>query len=860
MFWSSLIALALSSIMLMSSPGRQLLVTQSLVRLLMAMAISAVGRGILTLIVPRRPNVYRGGKMVDREDSACMLSRYSFAWGDSVLKYIAENRSLGVEELPELAFWQRSENLSWYLEKARASHKTLFRALIYAHGRSLALQGLLTLISSALSIGPQLAVYAILRSLEATGPEPWTFLSSWQLVSALGLSMILAAGVEARVMWLMYSRVCFPITAELTSIIFQKMMRRKDLRYFPPTGKNQETASGIKGGKSEDDKTTQNIINLVAIDGGRITTFISYTYLMPASALKLLVSCGFLLNLIGWKSLISGFLVSFLLVPFKSYCTKQYAQAQKNLMRSRDEKLAIVTEALQGIRQIKISAEEEQWQRRLSDYRAVELHALRAASLFNAGLFSLTTLDPLLLSAVSLPVYALTYGTLQPSVAFTAMSLFASLELSLGILPDFFAKWFEASISSGRINQFLKEPEKEEITLPGTSIIFDNAAISWPKGTTYNGVEAFVLRGLQLEFPMGKLSVISGNTGSGKSLLLQAILGECDLLEGTIYVPSCSSYSSSPTSSEDWVIPSTIAYVAQIPWIENATMKENILFGLPYHYNRYRTVLYACALMPDFAMFDSGDLAEVGVNGINLSGGQRCRLSLARALYSRAENLIIDDIFSALDTQTSSHVYRHALTGSISQGRTRILVTHHIDLCLPGTDYFVYLENMTVKYAGASMGFLRTLRGAQSPRTLNGAETDTNEQVDNQMSPPVPNTKTQMRFVRDEERATGSTKFRFYKSYFARGGLLLWVLAVILYASYTTLMFGRVSLSHVIGDVFASNLYFVSRGGLKHGPTRQAKGLLVTKRTHAILPGKQFWPLTETRFYSTSEHTFFYLP
>ncbi|KAG2421757.1 hypothetical protein HFD88_005733 [Aspergillus terreus] len=439
-----------------------------------------------------------------------------------------------------------------------------------------------------------------------------------------------------------------------------------------------------------------------------------------------------------------------------------------------------------------MSADEEQWQRRLSDYRAVELHALRTASLFNAGLFALTTLDPLLLSAVSLTVYALSYGTLQPSVAFTAMSLFASLELSLGILPDFFTKWFEARISSGRINQFLNEPEKEDITLPGTSIIFDNAAIRWPNGTANDEDDAFVLRGLQLEFPMGKLSVISGKTGSGKSLLLQAILGECDLLEGTIYVPSCSSSSSSAASSDDWITPSTIAYVAQIPWIENATLKENILFGLPYDSNRYRTVLSACALIPDLALLDGGDLTEVGANGINLSGGQRWRLSLARALYSRAEILIIDDIFSALDTQTSSHVYRHALTGAICRGRTRILVTHHIDLCLPGTNYLVYLENMTVKRAGEPTAVERTVKGAQSPKTSNGARRDTNEQVDGQMSPPAASArKTQMRFGPDEERVTGSTKFRVYKSYFARGGLFLWGLAVILYASYTTLIFGR---------------------------------------------------------------------
>ena len=144
------------------------------------------------------------------------------------------------------------------------------------------------------------------------------------------------------------------------------------------------------------------------------------------------------------------------------------------------------------------------------------------------------------------------------------------------------------------------------------------------------------------------MSVISGKTGSGKSLFLASILGEADLLAGHVKVPRA------PSSEErfdyranksDWVIDSAIAFVAQIPWIENATIKDNILFGLPYDSGRYKKVLNCCALEKDLGLLPDGELTDIGANGINLSGGQRWRISFARALYSRAGIIVLDDIF-----------------------------------------------------------------------------------------------------------------------------------------------------------------------------------------------------------------------
>jgi ABC-type transport system involved in cytochrome bd biosynthesis fused ATPase/permease subunit len=157
----------------------------------------------------------------------------------------------------------------------------------------------------------------------------------------------------------------------------------------------------------------------------------------------------------------------------------------------------------------------------------------------------------------------------------------------------------------------------------------------------------------------------------------------------------------SKATAANWILPTAKAYVAQTPWIENATIKNNILFGLPYDPVRYEKVIEACALTKDLAMFEDGDSTEVGAQGISLSGGQKWRLTLARAFYSRAGILILDDVFSALDAHVGKEIYENALMGELSKGRTRILVTHHVSLCLPRAKYAARLgARGTLDHAG----------------------------------------------------------------------------------------------------------------------------------------------------------------
>jgi ABC-type multidrug transport system fused ATPase/permease subunit len=273
--------------------------------------------------------------------------------------------------------------------------------------------------------------------------------------------------------------------------------------------------------------------------------------------------------------------------------------------------------------------------------------------------------------------------------------------------------------------------------------------------------------------------------------LLAAIMGEAEIVSGRIYRPKTSPHkylNDQLGSSTNWIIPSATALVAQIPWIENASLKSNILFGLPYIDSRFSKVLEACALIKDLEMLPDGVETEIGANGINLSGGQRWRITLARALYSRAGILILDDIFSAVDAHVGRHILLNALEGEISDGRTRILVTHHIQLVRPFASYVVELG--TNGFIESSEVQLPTKVSKFQEKCAPTEATGSDDLRDISFAEPGLIKWEPKKFVEDEKREEGRVKWEVYKTYArAFGGQVYGALTigVFIFSSFTTL-------------------------------------------------------------------------
>ena len=275
----------------------------------------------------------------------------------------------------------------------------------------------------------------------------------------------------------------------------------------------------------------------------------------------------------------------------------------------------------------------------------------RRSFIWEVVLIAIWILGPVMLSAVSLATFSLLHGTLLPSVAFTTIAIFNQIEAVLSIIPELTTEGLEAWVSARRIGDYLSGPENKIYIIHGEDIIFEIASVTWPSDSEEEEPDRFILRNINIRLPKNELTVVFGPTGAGKSLLLASILGEAELTTGRITVPKAplaEARHDYKVNKSDWIIDSVIAYVAQTPWIENASIKDNILFDLPYDAGRYNEVLSSCALLKDLEMLPDGELTDIGANGINLSGGQRWRVSFARALYSRAGILVLDDIFSAV--------------------------------------------------------------------------------------------------------------------------------------------------------------------------------------------------------------------
>lgn len=238
-------------------------------------------------------------------------------------------------------------------------------------------------------------------------------------------------------------------------------------------------------------------------------------------------------------------------------------------------------------------------------------------------------------------------------------------------------------VSLKRIDKYLNEEEEideksvqlaAEYTQSNDNPSFTNASFSWvPPESDSN---AFQLRDLNVTFSKGELNVIVGPIGSGKSSLLLALLGEMRHLSGEFHLPRHQG----------------VAYVSQTAWLQNATIRDNILFGSDFDEMRYLKVIDACALKLDLDMFEAGDHTEIGEKGITLSGGQKQRVALARAVYSSSQILLLDDVLSALDVHVGKYIYEKCICGELLRGRTVLLVTHHVNLVKKAARKIIVME------------------------------------------------------------------------------------------------------------------------------------------------------------------------
>ncbi|RDW83603.1 putative ABC transporter [Aspergillus mulundensis] len=736
---------------------------------------------LVNLSLPRGPTIYRDGRPIDAQDSVSFLNRYTFFWAYRTMSLAMKKGKLDPEDLPLVPEEARAQTLTDRFLSADPT-SVRWRKWMKLYWRPAVLQVTIQLTAAVVGFLPNILLLTILRLFEDRDAGADNQLQLWLTALGLGSAMIANSWLIALRDFIADLKISLPINQQLIAVVSKKSLGLKDVAVPARDNSSDDSEDEEDDGDEKPPQSKHSILNLLGVDVEKVSGFIAYSHLLLDCVVDSILTSAFLVYLMGWKATAAGCIIPVLLVPFYYSITKRYSEKEQALMERRDEKSASLTEMIHGIRQIKFSALEAEWFNKIQKLRGKELREQKAVFWMNIVLNGMYTLVPIFMSCFSIAAYVYLNGSISPSTAFTALSLFDTLRNTICILPEVVTELLDAKVSLGRIARFLGLEDHADGRVAdygdGNGMTFDNATIAWPSNREntkdeVEGAETFLLKELNLSFPSQALSIISGRSGAGKSLLLQALIGEADVVKGNVVVPLPKA-DAGPSSTDDWLVRGSVAYVSQDPWIENATIRDSILFGLQFNPARYEEVLHACALRPDLNIFPDGDKTDIGANGINLSGGQKWRLALARALYSRASILVLDDIFSAVDAHVGQHLYENALTGSLAEGRTRVLATHHVRLCLQSAAYVVKLDNGRVVHA----------RHQDTSEEVAPETTDSSQAPSRAGSPdpikPIRRESVSVsatkKFYEEEKRETGVIKAKVYNAYIdASGGYSPWL-------------------------------------------------------------------------------------
>ncbi|KAF9932287.1 hypothetical protein FBU30_008582, partial [Linnemannia zychae] len=547
------------------------------------------------------------------------------------------------------------------------------------------------------------------------------------------------------------------------------------------------------------------IINLMSTDISRIDNAglpLSILFSMP---IFITLVMGILIYMMGPAALL-GAVILMSLNPIQAWGTSKLAPVRKKASQFADARIKLSSEILQGIKVIKFYTWENSFLAKLAAIRSEEL-ALIHRILLNRGLLITTSSAvPVFASALTFVLYAALGHELKPEIVFPALAYYAIIRVPLSIVPHCYTTVTDAYVAIKRLEEFLLSEDESLDTLSTIdetaeyALELRNANFVWEtisndKNDKLSQQETLpYLRNINLSIPRGSLTAIVGPVGSGKTSLLQAIIGTMTHLSGNI------------------IRGGAISYASQTPWIQNATIRDNILFDQPFDEVLYRRVIRACCLAQDLESFPAGDMTEIGERGVNMSGGQKARLSLARGVYFNALSgsngmVIMDDPLSAVDAHVGKRLWNDCMLKEL-KNQTRIIVTHQLHI-LTDVDYIVCMQDGAIVEKGTFQELMSKDRGALKEMMAHYSRMsesfDDQESIDEDVRgnkdseintiPDKDTQETQHRDIQEEsdsssssaklmteeERESGAVSRNVYIQFFQMEGVRLWTAVVAFY-------------------------------------------------------------------------------
>ncbi|KAH8581949.1 ABC transporter family [Cryptosporidium sp. chipmunk genotype I] len=497
----------------------------------------------------------------------------------------------------------------------------------------------------------------------------------------------------------------------VSGVLYRKLLLMDSFE-FNMSSQNKKQLNGSSNPRSKNVQasdnpgTVHNFVNLMGNDVFKLSRLISAhlfysgTFLLVALTFCLYSQLG-VSALFGISVVIANMLISVTALHFRALERKPYLVYQ-------DQRIRYTSECLSFMKIIKSYAWEECFTERITNCRNNEIKSLFKQGKYRAlsmGIYS-TTMQATLVTSL---VYVLMGNKLDPATVFFAEGLFETLSSVLSCFPFSYSSFHDIIMACNRIRDFLviseqKRVDKVNKSIPGFQrskiveiqdkeirrcidnmkgyVKFQNVRLHWPDGN-------LMLKNVSFEVKSGEIVAIIGSIGSGKTGLLSAIIGEISPCSGQV------------------IKKGKLAYVAQIPWVQTGSIRDNILFGTKMDPEWYDAVIKACALWMDFQILPDGDQTLIGEKGVNLSGGQRQRISLARAVYQKSDVYVLDDCLSAVDSHVAAHIFNNCICGLLGE-KCVILVTHKLDI-IPNVDRVILFDAEKKKqlYVGNPLGLSR---------------------------------------------------------------------------------------------------------------------------------------------------------
>lgn len=652
------------------------------------------------------------------DEGASLVSRIFLSYLDPVL---SSKRKVSLEDLGAPRATDEASNVEERFVKTWAKYKPrVLRAQFGATKGRLGFAIFLYCVESLMQIVPVISLRLIVGHYEES--ERQTRATLWALVGLLWLGPTIGSLARAQYDVTMIHAGQQMIAAAAVAIY------RKSLRLCP---------------SARADYSSGKIVNLFTNDTFAIQQLLLFAGVLIAGPVQIVVVLYLLYQLVGdavWVGL--AFIVACL--PLNIAIFLPYLMLQKKFLSAADARVKLANEVLAGIRIIKYLAWEKPFAKLIGQARKNEAKILwKQTAIISTG-FGLVVLGaPLLQPVIIFTFYTRAMGRdLDASTAFSTIALFNILRIPLAFLPFAAIQFLSYLVSARRIANFLTQRELDmdtrEAPEDSSDAISLNGSFSWhvdtPDDEDDDGEkkkkkapkerrrrrkrpssadsasptkkeeeekqrDTVAVRDVSINVPSGTLVAIVGPVGAGKSSLLSAILSEMEPVfvsdEKKAGVDTEADGEKSVVTTQrldpvaSWArLRGDVCYAPQEAWIANATLRDNVLFGEAFDAARFDTVVRACSLVDDIEALPGGADCEIGEKGINLSGGQKARISLARCAYSSASVVVLDAPLSAVDAHVAARLVEDCICGEVFAGRTRILVTHDVSL-LPRCDSVV---------------------------------------------------------------------------------------------------------------------------------------------------------------------------